>query len=69
MSDHTCTLVEPAGSSPPCVDDASRKANGSEAGALRHDRWLELTGVRGHLVEGKVACVRGQSNAGFGAQD
>ena len=55
MADHVYKLVELVGSSTVGTDDAIRNAIALAAKTLRHLDWFEVTQVRGHIADGKVA--------------
>ncbi|SOE51230.1 Dodecin (COG3360) Flavin-binding [plant metagenome] len=55
MSDHVYKQIEIVGSSPESSDDAVRRALERARATLRNLDWFEVTSVRGHLKDGKVA--------------
>lgn len=65
MSDHVYKLVELVGSSSISSDDAIRNAVETAAKTLRHLDWFEVTGTRGHVVDGKVAHYQVSVKLGF----
>jgi len=65
MSDHVYKLVEVVGSSATGTDDAIRNAVETAARTLRHVDWFEVTGTRGHVVDGKVAHFQVSVKIGF----
>ena len=48
-------IVELAGSSPVSFDEAVRAAIARANASLRHIRWFEVTQMRGHVEDGRVA--------------
>jgi flavin-binding protein dodecin len=69
MSNHVYKQVELVGSSASSTDDAIRQAIESAAKTLRHIDWFEVTGTRGHVVEGKVAHFQVTLKVGFRLED
>jgi dodecin len=65
MSNHVYKQVELVGSSASSSDDAIRQAIETAAKTLRHIDWFEVTGTRGHVVEGKVAHFQVTLKVGF----
>lgn len=55
MSDHVYKFTELVGSSPNSIEDAVNGAVERASGSLHNMRWLEVTQIRGHIEEGKVA--------------
>lgn len=55
MSDHIYKKIELVGSSEQGIEQAVENAVAKAAGSVRQMRWLEVTEIRGHLDEGKVA--------------
>ncbi|MEI2417941.1 dodecin [Orrella sp. JC864] len=55
MSDHVYKQIELVGSSAVSSDDAIRRALERARSTLRNMDWFEVTAVRGHLHDGKVA--------------
>ncbi|MBH1937289.1 dodecin family protein [Streptomyces sp. AV19] len=69
MSNHTYRVTEIVGSSPDSVDDAIRNAIARAAQTLRELDWFEVTQVRGHLENGRVAHVQVGLKVGFRLED
>jgi flavin-binding protein dodecin len=65
MSEHVYKLVELTGSSPTGIEDAVQVALAKAAQTVRNIRWFEVTEMRGHVVEGKVAHWQVTVKAGF----
>ncbi|AMG39447.1 MULTISPECIES: dodecin [Achromobacter] len=55
MSNHVYKQIELVGSSTKSTDDAISKAIERASETLRHLDWFEVTEVRGHIKDGKVA--------------
>lgn len=55
MSDHIYKQVEITGSSTSGIEDAAQKAVARAAKTIRNMRWFEVTQMRGHLEDGKIA--------------
>ena len=69
MSDHVYKSVEITGSSPEGVTQAVERAVEKAAQTLRNLDWFELTGVRGHIEDGKVAHYQATLKIGFRLED
>ena len=54
-ADNTYGISEIVGSSATSIDDAIRQAITKATEDRRHIRWFEVTELRGHVAEGKVA--------------
>jgi len=55
MSEHVYKQLELVGSSTTSSDDAILNAIERAAQTMRHLEWFEVTQIRGHIEEGKVA--------------
>lgn len=55
MSAHVYKQLELVGSSTTSSDDAIRNAVDRAASTMRHLEWFEVTQMRGHIEDGKVA--------------
>jgi flavin-binding protein dodecin len=55
MSDHIYKKIELVGSSPEGVEKAVENAVEKASKSVRNMRWLEVSEIRGHLEDGKVA--------------
>jgi dodecin len=65
VSDHVYKTVEITGSSPSGVDDAIKGAIEKAAETLRHIDWFEVTAMRGHVEDGRMAHVQVTLKLGF----
>ncbi len=65
MTDNIYKLVELVGSSEAGIEDAIERAIKKASESLRHLRWFEVTNVRGHLENGRVAHYQVTIKAGF----
>lgn len=65
MSDHVYKLIEVAGSSTDGYDDAVKKAVDKAAASLDHLDWFEVTEMRGHIRDGKIAHYQVVVKIGF----
>ncbi|GAA3914480.1 dodecin [Luteimonas lutimaris] len=69
MGDHVYKSTELTGSSKESVDDAVRTAIERASKTLRDIRWFEVTDVRGHVRDGKVAHWQVTVKVGFTLDD
>ena len=69
MTDHVYKVVELVGSSEESVTKAIDQAISKAALTLRHLGWFEMTQVRGHIEDGKVAQYQVTIKAGFRLED
>ena len=65
MSEHVYKHLELTGSSSVGTDQAVRNAIEKAAKTVRNLQWFEVTGTRGHVVDGKVAHWQVTIKAGF----
>jgi len=65
MGDHVYKSTELTGSSKESVDAAVRTAIERASKTLRDIRWFEVTDVRGHVRDGKVAHWQVTVKVGF----
>ncbi len=65
MSDHVYKTVEVTGSSTTTIDDAVERAVSKASETLRNLDWFEVTSVRGHIEDGKVAHYQVTLKIGF----
>jgi dodecin len=65
MPEHVYKVVELVGSSEESVSKAIDKAISKAALTIRHLGWFEVTNVRGHIEDGKVAHYQVTIKAGF----
>ncbi len=63
--DSTYKIAEIVGTSPTGVDDAIRNGLARASQTLHGLDWFEVTEVRGHLEEGKVAHYQVGMKVGF----
>jgi flavin-binding protein dodecin len=69
MSDHVYKSVEITGSSPEGVTQAIDRAVAKAGESLRGLDWFELTSVRGHIEDGRVAHYQATLKIGFRLED
>ncbi|MGW2509163.1 dodecin [Streptomyces scopuliridis] len=69
MSHHTYRVTEIVGSSHEGVDDAIRNGIARAAQTLRGLDWLEMTEVRGHIVDGDIEHYQVGLKVGFRLDD
>ncbi|KNB53770.1 dodecin [Streptomyces caatingaensis] len=69
MSNHTYRVTEIVGSSAESVDDAIRNGIARASRTLRELDWFEVTQVRGHLEDGRIAHVQVGLKVGFRLED
>ncbi|VCU70747.1 hypothetical protein PIGHUM_02823 [Pigmentiphaga humi] len=55
MTEHVYKQIELVGSSAQSSDDAIRNAVERAGMTMRHLAWFEVTQLRGHIEEGKIA--------------
>jgi dodecin len=55
MADHVYRLAEIVGSSPNGIDEAIRNGMQRADRTLQHMDWVEVTQIRGHVVDGQIA--------------
>lgn len=65
MSDKVYSVTEIVGSSQASIDDAIRNAVATASRSLRNLDWFEVTQVRGHIENGKVAHFQVGMKIGF----
>ena len=65
MSDKVYKITELAGSSSESVENAIENAVGRASATLRNLDWFEVTDIRGHIVDGKVAHYQVSLKVGF----
>ncbi|MFT5704536.1 MAG: flavin-binding protein dodecin [Shewanella sp.] len=66
---HTYKIIELVGSSPISSDDAIKEAINTAGQTLKHLRWFEVVGTRGHLKAGVVAHWQVTIKVGFTLED
>lgn len=69
MSSHVYRVIEVVGSSPDGVDAAIRTGIARVAETTRGLDWFEVTQIRGHLDDGKVAHYQVGLKVGFQIED
>ncbi|PPE69352.1 dodecin domain-containing protein [Caldimonas thermodepolymerans] len=69
MSHHVYKHIELTGSSTVGTDDAIQRAIAKAAQTVRNIQWFEVTEIRGHVAEGKVAHWQVTLKAGFTLED
>jgi len=55
MNDHIYKKIELVGSSPIGIEDAVNNAVSRAAKTIRHMRWFEVSEMRGHIEDNKIA--------------
>ena len=55
MSNHVYNVSEIVGSSHDSIEDAVQRAVGEAGKTVRNLDWFEVTEIRGHLEEGRIA--------------
>jgi len=65
MSDHVYSITEIVGSSGSTLEEAINNGVGTAAKSLRHLEWFEVTEIRGHIDNGKVAHYQVQIKLGL----
>ena len=65
MPQHVYKVVELVGSSEESVTKAIDRAISKAGETIRHLGWFEVTQVRGHIADGKVAQYQVTMKAGF----
>jgi flavin-binding protein dodecin len=69
MSDHVYKSVEITGSSAAGVTEAIDRAVAKASESLRGLDWFELIGVRGQIVDGRIAHYQATLKIGFRLED
>ncbi|WP_017604340.1 dodecin [Nocardiopsis alkaliphila] len=69
MTDHTYRVTEIVGTSPDGVDQAIRNGIQRASSTLRELDWFEVTQIRGHIEEGRVAHFQVGLKVGFRLED
>ncbi|MGY3439272.1 MULTISPECIES: dodecin [unclassified Marinovum] len=62
---HVYPVTEVYGSSTESIEDAIRQAVSSASKSVRNIEWFEMTEVRGHVADGKVAHFQVGVKLGF----
>ncbi|WP_103501310.1 MULTISPECIES: dodecin [Streptomyces] len=69
MSEHTYRVTEIVGTSREGMDDAISNGISRAAQTLRNLDWFEVTQVRGHIEDGRVAHYQVCLKVGFRLED
>lgn len=69
MSDHVYKSIELTGSSTKSIQEAIETAVEKAAKTVHNMRWLEVTSMRGHIDNGKVAHWQVTTKIGFTLDD
>lgn len=69
MSDHVYRVTEIVGTSPESIEAAIDSGIERASKTLRGLNWFEVTEVRGHIVDGKVAHYQVGLKIGFALED
>ncbi|MEJ0020581.1 MAG: dodecin [Acetobacteraceae bacterium] len=69
MTENVYKVVEIVGTSEGSVTGAIDRAIEKAAGSLRNLGWFEVTQIRGHIEDGKVAHYQVTMKAGFRLED
>ena len=69
MTDHVYKSIEITGSSPSGITEAIDRGIEKAAGTVRHIDWFEVTELRGHVADGKVAHYQVTMKVGFRLED
>ena len=67
--DNVYRMIELAGSSETSVEDAIQTAITKANEDLRHIRWFQISEIRGHVEDGKVAHYQVTMKVGFTLED
>lgn len=65
MSDHVYAITEVVGSSSDSIEHAIGNAIETASTSLRNLEWFEVTGTRGHIVNGRVGHYQVHVRLGF----
>ena len=65
MSDHVYKKIEMTGSSTTGIEDAVQTALQKAGNSVRNMRWFEVSEIRGHIEDNKVAHWQGSLKVGF----
>ena len=69
MTSHVYRIIQVAGSSGKTIEDAIQNAVGRASRTLRQVGWFEVTEMRGHVEDGKVAHYQVTLKVGFTLDD
>ena len=65
MGDHIYKKVELVGTSTSGIEDAIQNAITTAAGTIKHMDWFEVSEMRGHIQDGRVAHYQVVMKVGF----
>jgi hypothetical protein len=65
MSDNVYSVTEIYGSSQDSIDDAIRNAVQTAGETVRNTEWFQVSEIRGHIEDGKVAHFQVGVKIGF----
>ena len=65
MNDHVYSVTEIVGSSGATIDEAIRNGIATAAKSLRQLEWFQVTEIRGHIDNGKLAHYQVQMKLGL----
>jgi flavin-binding protein dodecin len=65
VADNTYKIVELAGTSPDSIAEAMRSGVARANETLRNLDWVEVTQIRGHIVDGAIQHFQVQMKVGF----
>ncbi len=65
MSDHVYKKIEMTGSSTTGIEDAVQTALQKAGNSVRNMRWFEVSEIRGHIEDNKVAHWQVSLKVGF----
>lgn len=65
MSDHTYRVIEIVGSSTTGVEDAIERGIERAGTTLDHLDWFEVSQIRGHIADGRIAHYQVTMKVGF----
>ena len=65
MADHVYKTVEITGSSPSGIEAAIEGAIAKASETVRNLDWFELTALRGHIEDGRIAHYQATLKIGF----
>lgn len=69
MTHHVYKTIDLVGTSETGIEDAISAAITKAAGSVRHLRWFEVTQVRGHIENGRVAHYQVAMRVSFTLED
>lgn len=69
MSNHVYKKIELVGSSKESIEDATQNAVSKAAKSVRNMRWIEVSEIRGHIVDNRVDHWQVGVKIGFTLED